>query len=154
MIETPQIVQTVAHPTACIHLVIPRAEMMHAFGPAVNELLAALSAQGVPPSGSAFAHHFRITPENFDFEVGFRTETPIAPAGRVKPGNWPILKVARTLYHGPYQGLPAAWGEFDAWMKANGLAQAEDLWEDYVAGPHTSPDPADWRTVLYRPLTS
>jgi effector-binding domain-containing protein len=154
VLETPQITQTTAQPIATIHLVIPRAEMMHAFGPAVQELLAALSSQGMRPIGSAFAHHFRITPGTFDFEVGFRTEAQITAAGRVKPGVWPAEKVARTEYLGPYEGLPAAWGEFDTWMKANDLAQADDLWEDYAAGPHTSPDPANWRTVLYRPLTS
>ncbi len=153
MIDTPHITQSTAQHTACIHLITPRAQMMQVFGPAIEELVATLSAQGMPPTGSAFAHHFKMSPETFDFEVGFVTAAPITPAGRVKPSLWPATKVARTVYHGPYDGLPAAWGEFDAWMKANGLAQAEDLWEHYVAGPHSSPDPATWRTELYRPLT-
>ena len=153
MLDTPQVTQTTAQHTACIHFIIPRAEMMRVFGPAVEELAATLSAQGMPPAGSAFAHHFRMSPDTYDFEIGFATAAPITPAGRVKPGHWPATKVARTVYHGPYAGLPAAWGEFDGWMKANGLAQAEDLWEHYVTGPHSSPDPATWRTVLYRPLT-
>ena len=60
--------------------------------------------------------------------------------------------LARTVYHGPYQGLPDGWGEFVQWMKANGHEQAEDLWEVYLVGPQSSPDPADWRTELNRPL--
>ena len=152
MIDTPHITQSTAQHTACIHLIIPRAEMMHVFGPAIEELVATLSAQGMPPEGSAFAHHFRITPDIFDFEVGFTTAAPVTPAGRVKPGHWPAQKVARTVYHGPYEGLPSAWGEFTAWMEANGLVQAGDLWEHYVTGPHSSPDPATWRTELTRPL--
>ena len=152
MLDTPHITQTTAQHTACIHLNIPRAEMMHVFGPAIQELVATLSAQGMPPAGAAFAHHLRMSPGIFDFEVGFTTPNPVTPAGRVKPGRWPAQKVARTTYHGPYDGLPAAWGEFTAWMKTNGLAQAEDLWEHYVTGPHSNPDPTTWRTELIRPL--
>jgi effector-binding domain-containing protein len=153
MIDTPKITHTATQHTACIHLKIPREEMMHVFGPAIEELVKELTTQGIPPQGSAFAHHFKMTPGIFDFEVGFVTEKPVTPAGRITPGRWPEQKVARTTYHGPYEGLPEAWGEFTAWMESNNLAEADDLWEHYVAGPHTSPDPAQWRTDLYRPLT-
>jgi uncharacterized protein YndB with AHSA1/START domain/effector-binding domain-containing protein len=149
---TPRVVTTEPRLTATIPMNIPRNEMMQRFGPAVQELVAALTTQGMPPSGSAFAHHFRITPGVFDFEVGFVTPTAAQPAGRVSPGEWPAGKYAHATYVGPYEGLPAAWGEFDAWMKSEGLAQADDLWEHYSTGPHSHPDPATWRTELYRPL--
>jgi effector-binding domain-containing protein len=62
--------------------------------------------------------------------------------------------VARTVYHGSYEGLGTAWGEFDAWVKAQGHTPAQNLWECYVAGPETGPDPRNWRTELNRPLAS
>jgi len=37
-------------------------------------------------------------------------------------------------------------------MKDNGHEQADDLWEVYLVGPHSSADPANWRTELNRPL--
>jgi effector-binding domain-containing protein len=95
-----------------------------------------------------------MSPDSFDFELGFVTATPAAPAGRMTPGVWPAAKAAHAIYAGGYEGLPAAWGAFDTWMKAEKLAQAPDLWEHYVLGPHTSPDPSTWRTHLYRPLIS
>ncbi len=153
MIDTPEISHTPARLTATIRIKIRREDMMHLFGPALEELIKELSAQGIPPQGSAFAHHFEITEETFDFELGFVTETPVAPSGRMKPGEWPAQKVARTTYHGPYEGLPGAWGEFSTWMESQDLAEASDLWEHYVEGPHTTPDPAAYRTDLYRPLT-
>ncbi len=58
-----------------------------------------------------------------------------------------------TVYHGPYEGLGPAWAEFDAWIAAERHAPASDLWECYVAGPESNPDPATWRTELNRPLT-
>jgi len=154
MISTPQIIQTSRQEAAVIHLTVPRSEMMKVFGPAVRELMAELVAQGVESLGPVFAHHLKMSPETFDFELGVTTSAPVKAAGRVKPGQLPAAKVAHTVYSGPYEGLPSAWGEFNGWMKANGHEQAEDLWEVYSAGPHSSPDPANWRTELNRPLTN
>ena len=153
MIDTPQIMKTFAQPAAVIHLTIPRAEMMTAFGPAVEEILTILSAQFVEAAGPAFAHHFRMTPDQFDFELGFPINGTITNEGRVRLSELPAReKVAHTVYRGGYEGLPGAWGEFTQWMEAQGLKQAEDLWEIYAYGPQSNPDPASWRTELYRPL--
>ena len=154
MLATPQIVKTEAQRAAVIHLTVPRSEMMKFFGPAVGELMSALAVQGIEPIGAVFAHHLKMSPDNFDFELGVKVAAPVKPAGRMKPGQLPAAKVARSVYSGPYEGLPAAWGEFNKWMKANGHAQAEDLWEVYSVGPQSSPDPANWRTELNRPLSN
>jgi len=152
MIATPEIVQTDAEMAAVIHLTIPRSEMMKSFGPAVGELVAELTRQGVAPQGAVFAHHRTMSAATFDFELGFKINAPVKANGRIKPGELPAAKVARTIYSGPYEGLHAAWGEFNQWMKANGLRQADDLWEVYSVGPQSTPDPANWRTQLNRPL--
>jgi effector-binding domain-containing protein len=112
----------------------------------------ALAVHGIKPNGSAFAHHLQMTPERFDFELGFLVSTPVKAAGRVKLGALRAAKVARTVYHGGYEDLPDAWGEFMGWIEANGHTPATDLWEWYVVGPHLSPNPADWRTELNRPV--
>ena len=153
MLDTPHITQTTAQITAIIHLTIPRAEMQKVFGPCIGELMAAIASQGSEPVGSVFTHHLKIVPDIFDFELSVRVSAPVVAAGRVKPSQWPAMKVARTVYHGPYEGLPAAWSEFMGWIEAEGHTPAPDLWECYVAGPQSSPDPATWRTELNRPLT-
>lgn len=152
MIDTPRIIHSKAQFAAVIALDIPRAEMMQAFGPAVSELLDVLAAQGLQPNGSAFAHHLRMPPGRFDVEVGFRVSTPVKAAGRVRPGSLPAATVARTVHHGGYEGLPGAWNEFMQWIAAHGHTPAQNLWEWYAVGPHLSPDPAQWRTELSRPV--
>jgi effector-binding domain-containing protein len=153
MIDTPGITETTAQLTAIIHLTIPRAEMMRVFGPSVAELMATLAAQGLAPAGPVFTHHLRRPTDTFDFELGVPVSAPVVAAGRVKPGQWPVTKVARMVYSGPYEGLPAAWGAFMAWIEAHGHTPTPDLWECYVAGPHSSADPSTWRTELNQPLT-
>jgi effector-binding domain-containing protein len=152
MIDTPSVTQSEARSTAVIHLTIPRAEIQTVMGPAIQEVMATVASQGIAPAGPVFSHHFRITPEEFDFEVGVPVPRPVTPSGRVRPGQLPATTVARALYHGGYEGLGAAWGEFEKWIKAAGHTPAPDLWECYVTGPESGPDPARWRTELNRPL--
>jgi effector-binding domain-containing protein len=152
MIDTPTITQTTVQIAAVIHLTIPREEIRNVMGPGMSEVIAAVTAQGIGPAGPVFSHHLRMDPKVFDFEVGVPVTKPLSPTGRVKPGQLPAARVARTVYHGPYDGLGAAWGEFDAWLIANGHKPAPDLWERYVTGPETNPDPATWSIELTRPL--
>ncbi len=152
MLETPQIVQSVAQFTAVIRLTIPRHEIQRVMGPAIGEVFAAVAAQGLTPVGPVFSHHFEMNPDTFDFEVGVPVASPVAPAGRVQPSRLPATRVARTTYRGPYEGLAAAWGEFDARVVADGHTPAANLWECYAAGPESNPDPASWRTELNRPV--
>ena len=154
MLSAPEIIQTTAHDAAVIHIVVPRSEMMKVFGPAVAEVMKTLADQGIDPVGAVFAHHLKMSSETFDFELGVKVLTPVKATGRVKPGELPATKVARAVYTGPYEGLFAAWAEFNTWMKAHGHVQGDSLWEVYSVGPHSSPDPTTWRTELNRPLAN
>jgi effector-binding domain-containing protein len=152
VLDTPQIIQTTTQPTAVIRLTIPRTEIQNVMGPGMEEVLAAVAAQGLTSTGPLFSHHFKMDPETFDFEIGMPVSTPVTPTGRVQPGELPAARVARTVYTGSFEGLGEAWGEFYTWIDANGLTPAPDLWECYLSGPESDPDPTTWRTELNRPL--
>jgi effector-binding domain-containing protein len=152
MLDKPQIVKTEAQRTAVIRLTIPRAQIQSVMGPAIAEVMAAVAAQGSAPAGPVFSHHLRMDPDTFDFEVGVPVTAPVSATGRVYASLLPAMTVARTVYHGPYEGLGAAWGEFMERVTAEGHQSAPDLWERYLAGPESNPDPATWCTELNRPL--
>jgi effector-binding domain-containing protein len=158
MIDAPHITTTSPQHTAFIRLQVSLEEMQQVFGPVVGELIAIVANQGIALAGPVFAHHLSIdcgtdgVPSHFDFELSVPIATPVTAAGRVKPGVWPAMKVAHTIHHGPYEGLPDAWGSFMDWIHAEGLTPALDLYESYVTGPHSDPDPMMWRTELTRPL--
>ena len=154
MIDEPRIVYTNAQHTAVIRLKIPRAEMQASMGPAIQEVMETLVRQDIAPTGPVFAHHFWMDPELFDFEVGVPVAERVEAAGRVVPGRLHAQQVARTIYHGPYEGLPAAWEAFMAWIKDNGYIVQPNLWECYLDNPGTVPDAADLRTELNRPVTT
>ena len=152
MIDEPQIVQTTAQETAIIHITVPREEIQQVMGPGYQELMAAVAEQGIATTGAWFTHHLRMEPATFDFELGVPVATPVTPVGRVTSGTLPATTVARTVYHGGYEGLGTAWGEFSAWITAAEYTTAPDLWECYTAGPESGDDPAQWRTELNQPL--
>ena len=152
MIETPQIVETTARPTAIIHVVVQEEKIQEVMGPTLQELMGAIADQGVKPAGPWFTHHLRRPSDSFDFEVSVPVATPVRRAGRVEPSEWPAMRVARTVYHGGYEGLAGAWSDFIDSIEANGHKPARDLWEVYSVGPETSSDPNDWRTQLNQPL--
>lgn len=152
MISTPEIISLGEQRTAFIPLCIARERMPELMGPAVAELIAALQAQGLAPAGPLLCHHHRLDSAVFDFALSFPVLGAVQPQGRVQAGVLPAARVVRTVYQGAYEGLPQAWGEFTRWLQGSGQLCAEDFLEIYLQGPAQSPNPADWRTELRRPL--
>jgi len=152
VIETPQLVDAPMQLVAIVHIETPRTKMQQVMGPGIGEVMSAVKAQGIGPSGPWFAHHLKMTPDAFDFDICVPVSSPVSAVGRVKSWQRPALKVVRTLFHGPYEGLGAAWHEFSKWTEAKGYKTAGDLYECYMVGPETSADSADWRTELSRPV--
>ena len=73
----------------------------------------------------------------------------------VDPKRLEAFNTTHSIPNGfPSLDAALAWGEFDAWIAANGHTPGPDLWECYVVGPEASPDPANWRTQLNRPLSA
>ena len=152
MLEPPQILEVPAQTLAVIRLTIPRGEMMKRFDPTVRDVLAAMRAQAIGPAGPVTAHYFGIPGEVFDFELGFPTEQPILPTGQVYAAEQPAQKIIRTVYTGPFAGLPSAWGVFQNHIVAKGYRYATDFREAYLNDPSMISDPTGYRTELVRIL--
>lgn len=152
MIETPQLTDAPSQTIAFIPLTIPRDQVREVMEPGLKEIMQAIQGQNIKITGPWFTHHLRMQPDIFDFQICVPTASPVKPSGRVQSGERGATRVARTVYHGPYEGLGDAWCEFMDWMESQKLHPAADLWECYTSGPESSDDPANWRTELNRPL--
>ena len=140
MIETPTIVDLPAQAYAALAIFVARDQIKTVMGPGIQELMATLKVQGLTPTGSWFTHHVRRPTDTFDFEIGIPVAAPVTASGRVRPRTSPSMRIARTIYIGPYEGLAGAWGEFTDWIVANGFVRSPDLWEYYLTGPESSSD--------------
>jgi effector-binding domain-containing protein len=154
MIEPLRVVQTTAQHTALISIQVPRAEIQRVMGSGLMELKAAVAAQNIAVTGPWLTHHLRDPGAVFDFEICLPVVSPVAPVNRVRPGQWPAMTIAQTTYHGGFEGLGSAWGEFIDMIKAAGHKTADGLYEIYAVGPETSRDPAAWRTVLSKEIAA
>jgi effector-binding domain-containing protein len=158
MIEAPEIAQLPHQTAAVIHITCPREKIQSEVGPAIKEILAALAVEGQKPAGPMFMHHLTMSGAHFDVEVGFPIGVSLRTNGRVKTSGLPAARVARTIYHGPYEGLFTAWDDFgkrlahDKLVDPDVLSPIATLWERYLIGPETSSDPSQWRTELNLPL--
>lgn len=154
MIETPQIVTTGDVHTAKIYARIPTSAIQQEMGKLLGELIQAVRAQDVAITGPWLTHHFQKPGEFFDFEVCVPVASEVKASGRMEPGVWPAMKVVRTVYHGGYEGLPAAWGELLAWTEKEHLKISKEIWERYLVNPSSESDSSKWRTELNRPVES
>lgn len=154
MIDVPTTTLTNERPTAVVRHTVRRAEIQKVMGPAIGAVMAAVSAQGIGPAGPVYSRHFRMDPAIFDFEVGVpvSAQAKVKPTGAVVASSLPAVQVVRTIYRGPYEGLGAAWGEFDKWIAAHRLVVTGEYWEYYAKGPESGPDATTWETELVRPL--
>jgi effector-binding domain-containing protein len=158
MIEAPEITNSLHETAAVIHLQCPREKIQVEVGPAIKEILAAIAAEGLKPVGPMFMHHLAMSKLQFDVEVGFPIRAPLRTSGRVTPGELPAARVARTIYHGPYEGLFSAWDEFgrrltdDKLVDPAALSPIKTLWERYLIGPESGSDAMQWRTELNLPF--
>ena len=152
MIDQPNTLERPAQRTAVVHITCPRSEIRKVMGPGYSELMSTLASQAVAPTGRWFTHHLQTNAETFDFEIGVQVAVEVSPSGRVTPSEMPAGRFARVIYRGPYEGLPAAWGEFDLWIRANGFKADVSLWEFYVTDPAVEKDPSKYETELVRPL--
>jgi uncharacterized protein YndB with AHSA1/START domain/effector-binding domain-containing protein len=152
IIDVPMVAETAPQLAAAIHLTVPRSEIRTVMGPGLNEIMTAVKSQGIGPAGPWFTHHLKMNSATFDFEICVPVSAPVNPVGRVVSREIPAVKVARTVYQGPYEHLADGWSAFDHWMAASGHKPGPDLYECYAVGPESGSDAAEWRTELRRPI--
>ena len=152
IIDVPTVTETAPQLAAAIHLTIPRSEIRTVMGPGLNEIMTAVTSQGIGPTGPWFTHHLKMNSGTFDFEICVPVSAPVKPIGRVESRDIPAVKIATTVYQGPYEHLAEGWRAFDHWMSASGHKPGPDLYECYAVGPESGTDAAQWRTELRRPI--
>lgn len=148
MITPPEVITTSELPTAVIQLLIPGRDMPKYMDPAIQEILKTLADQGMRPAGPMFSYHHRRPSDTFDFEIGFPVSAPIEPVGRVINSKLPAVKVARSVYQGPYEGLAQAWPALQKWVRENGHGGTGRFWERYLNNPVEVKNPSEYRTEL------
>ncbi|WP_167880519.1 GyrI-like domain-containing protein [Nocardioides guangzhouensis] len=118
-------------------------------GAAYGEVAQVLASEGLAPAGPPFAR-YSLHDRSFGIEAGFPVARTVTPEGRVVAGQIPGGHAARTVHHGSYDDLPAAYEAVEEWLAHNGYVPTGDPWETYLDEPDV-PEP---RTLVHVPCRS
>lgn len=150
---TPELVSVAPVTTAVVKGTISSDEVTDFFDRSFGVLGEALAAQGLTPTGPAFALYRGVPDETMDLEVGFPTGRAIEADGAAEAGELPGGRVARLVHAGSFDGLTDAWQLLGRWIGEQGLTPGEPFWEVYLTEPSPDMDPADLHTELNWPVS-
>lgn len=86
-----------------------------------------------------------------DVSAGYRIDG--APdIGRLVCEALPAGPVAMAIHRGPYESLLCTYDRLVEWLVGHHHVAGPVLWEEYVVGPDTTGEPAQWRTAVMCPL--
>lgn len=117
---------------------------MHGLGEYVNRHKIAIS-------GSAFTMYYNWDPNGY---IKMRAALPVLGEQKekgnieyyIRPGGTVVM----ATYRGPYDQIGKAHEDIEAYFKDFNLEYADQpIFEEYVTGPETDPDPQKWLTKIY-----
>jgi effector-binding domain-containing protein len=135
-----------------VHERVKMADLTEYFGRAFEKSAAALAEQGLAPAGPPLALYHGMPTDTVDVTAGF----PVAGAARASADvvvtELPAGEAITSIYTGPYDGMTRTYDQIAAWLQEQDLTTGADMWEEYLTGPDSDPDPATWQTRIVFPL--
>ena len=135
-----------------LHEVVRPDGLTEFFSRAFGMTGAALQELGAHPAGPPVAAYRMSRADEFDVIAGFPVSSPVTPPPGLELTELPGGQAITAIHQGSYDLLPDAYGEINAWMKEHRLTSAEPMWEEYLTGPDSGNDPANWRTRIVFPI--
>ena len=121
-----------------------------------QRLQPALAASGARPApggavGATF-HDEGYQERDVDVEIWMEVAAPFADLDDVRCVHVPERDVAAATFSGAYEQVSTVTAALGSWIAENDLAMAGPMFDIYVVGPGTEPDPARWVTQVCQPV--
>lgn len=145
--------EVVEQPVAAVRSRVRMDELPDAFSSAFHRVFAALAEAGIRASGAPYARYRGMPTDTVDVEIGFPVESPFPGSGDVIGETLPAGRAVEALHSGDYDSLRGTYEEVERWMRAHDVIPSDQMWEVYLSGPESDPDPATWRTRIVWPVT-
>jgi AraC-like DNA-binding protein/effector-binding domain-containing protein len=153
-------------PVLVVRRRVKRSQIAAAIGEALPHVFLYAQQNGIALAGLPFTRYIEVGPGLITIEPGMRVAGPSQDPHRLKPA-WteasggsevktdvlPGGPVAFTTHTGSYDNLPDAYGAIELWIEGEGLVAVGTPWESYITDPAEYPDPKDWKTEVFWPLT-
>lgn len=138
-------------PYVAVRTTTPMAAIGTSMGEQFGRLFGWLEANGVTPVAAPWARYLSVGPDEVEYEVAVPVAAEVIVAAGAIAGVLPACQVATTLHVGPYDRLVDAYAAVSAWLHAQGAQVSGAMWEVYLNGPDSEPDPGRWRTLVCFP---
>ncbi len=136
-----------------VHDTVPMSDMTAYFERAFVESGAELGRQGSFPAGAPIAFYHGAPTENAaDITAGFPVSQAVVPGPDTVVLTLPGGQAVETIHTGAYDELGRTYAELTDWIDSEKLVPAGDMWEEYLVGPDSEPDPEKWQTRIVFPL--
>ena len=133
---------------------ISREELQAAIGNSLGGVYGHCQKVGLPLDGRPFTRYLSTGPGLWEIECGKPLATPAVGQGAIEAATLPGGSVLVAMHGGLYDQLSETYVAMERWMDANGARSGGAPWESYITDPADHPDPADWRTEVYWPLST
>ena len=74
-------------------------------------------------------------------------------AGEIRSGFLHGGSIVTATHTGAYENLPETYAAVDSWIKENNLTGLGENWEWYVTDPGETPNPEEWKTEVFFPVS-
>jgi AraC family transcriptional regulator len=143
-----------SQPFMFVRMRVGRNEISTAIGEGLGKAFPYAMRLGLAIAGRPLTRYLSTGPGLYEIEVGM----PVSPAGPgegdVQAGTLPGGPAAVAVHAGPYDQLTETYAALERWIESNGFRIGGAPWESYITDPADHPDPADWRTEVYWPLST
>ena len=133
---------------------IAPSELQATLGECFGKLFTHGAKAGLPIAGWPLCRYVHTGLGIWTIEAAMPLAIAATSEGEMRAGTLPAGPVALGIHAGPYENLPDTNAAIERWIEANGYALGGAPWEQYVTDPVELPNPADWRTEVYWPLST
>ena len=123
---------------------------------ALGKIFQYAQQNGIALAGQPFTRYLEWGPGLWTIEAGMPVTAKVGQTSdrEVRGDELPGGLVATTIHSGTYDKLNEAHAAVQQWIEAQGLKPAGAPWEVYTTDPADFPDPKDWKTEIFWPMTA
>jgi AraC family transcriptional regulator len=108
---------------------------------------------GLAIAGRPFVRYSDVSPGLMTMETGTPLAAHAPGVGEIEAITLPGGPAAVAVHMGPYDTLQETYAAIERWMQQQGVRPGGSPWESYITDPAEHPDPANWRTDVYWPIS-
>jgi AraC family transcriptional regulator len=140
-------------PAVVVKRRVARSEIAKTIAESLGKTYPYALQNGLAIAGRPFVRYSDVGPGLMTMETGTPLAAPDAGAGDIEPITLPGGPVAVAVHMGPYDKLQDTYAAIERWMQERGVRAAGAPWESYITDPAEHPDPANWRTDVFWPIS-